>query len=76
MLCQQCRITVIIFLVWANLCRWLAEQAEAMGVDIFPGFPAAEVISKDGKVAGVITGDMGVDAENGDKKIHFNLVWK
>ena len=50
-----------------NLCRWLAEQAEALGVDVFPGFPAAEVIFKDNRVAGVITGDMGVDAEGNPK---------
>ncbi len=43
-----------------NLCRWLAEQAEAIGVDIFPGYAASEVLYKDGKVMGVATGDMGV----------------
>ena len=51
----------------ANLCRWLSEQAESLGVDIFPGFPAAEIIYKDERVAGVITGDMGVD-QDGNKK--------
>ena len=44
-----------------NLCRWLATQAEELGVEIYPGFAAAEVIyNDDGAVAGVITGDMGV----------------
>jgi len=44
-----------------NLCRWLATQAEELGVEIYPGFAAAEVIyDDDGAVAGVITGDMGV----------------
>ena len=44
-----------------NLCRWLAEQAEALGVDIFPGFAAAEVLyHEDGRVRGVATGDMGI----------------
>ncbi len=43
------------------LCRWLAEQAENMGVDIYPGFAAAEVLyHEDGAVKGVATGDMGV----------------
>ncbi|MCB1831174.1 MAG: FAD-binding protein, partial [Gammaproteobacteria bacterium] len=42
-----------------NLCRWLAEQAEAMGVNLFPGFPAAELIMEGDCVKGVITGDMG-----------------
>lgn len=43
-----------------NLCRWLAEQAEALGVDIFPGYAASEVLYKDNAVMGVATGDMGV----------------
>ncbi len=51
----------------ANLCRWLAEQAEGMGVDIFPGFPASEIIYDNDRVKGVITGDMGITA-SGEKK--------
>ncbi len=44
-----------------NVCRWLAEQAEALGVEVFPGFAAAEVLyDEDGNVVGVATGDMGV----------------
>ncbi|MDG2286352.1 MAG: electron transfer flavoprotein-ubiquinone oxidoreductase [Alphaproteobacteria bacterium] len=44
-----------------NLCRWLAEQAEAMGVEIYPGFAAAEVLyAEDGSVRGIATGDMGI----------------
>ena len=50
-----------------NLCRWLSEQAESLGVDIFPGFPAAEIVFKEGRVNGVITGDMGLDAEGKPK---------
>jgi len=51
-----------------NLCRWLAEQAMELGVEIFPGFAAAEVLyNDDGSVKGVATGDMGVDA-NGEHK--------
>jgi electron-transferring-flavoprotein dehydrogenase len=43
-----------------NLCRWLGEQAEAMGVEIYPGFAAAEILyHEDGSVKGVATGDMG-----------------
>ena len=42
-----------------NLCRWLAGQAEELGVEIFPGFPAAEILfNDDGSVKGVATGDM------------------
>ena len=44
-----------------NLCRWLAGQAEELGVEIFPGFAAAEVLyHEDGSVKGVATGDMGI----------------
>ncbi|WP_077339520.1 electron transfer flavoprotein-ubiquinone oxidoreductase [Pseudocolwellia agarivorans] len=51
-----------------NVCRWLAEQAEQLGVEIFPGFPAQEVIyNDDNSVAGIITGDMGLDAEGNPK---------
>ncbi len=47
-----------------NLCRWLAEQAEALGVEIYPGFAAAEVLyHEDGRVKGVATGDMGVGSD-------------
>ena len=47
-----------------NVCRWLGQQAEALGVEIFPGFPAAEILYGDNDVVkGVITGDMGVDRE-------------
>ncbi|SBS33905.1 Electron transfer flavoprotein-ubiquinone oxidoreductase [Marinomonas aquimarina] len=50
-----------------NLCRWLAEQAEGLGVEIFPGFAAAEILyHEDGTVKGVATGDMGVSA-SGEK---------
>ncbi|GAA0731112.1 electron transfer flavoprotein-ubiquinone oxidoreductase [Sphingomonas japonica] len=51
-----------------NLCRWLAEQAEGLGVEIFPGFAAAEILfNDDGSVKGVATGDMGV-AKDGTRK--------
>src|SRR5690606_13166791 len=44
--------------------RWLAQQAEALGVEIFPGFPAAEVLYDDnGAVKGVATGNMGLDRD-------------
>lgn len=51
-----------------NLCRWLAEQAEALGVEIFPGFAASEVLyNEDGSVKGIATGDMGI-GKDGEKK--------
>jgi electron-transferring-flavoprotein dehydrogenase len=51
-----------------NLCRWLAEQAEGLGVEIFPGFAAAEILyNEDGSVKGVATGDMGIDREGNHK---------
>ncbi len=54
-----------------NLCRWLGEQAEALGVNVFPGFPAAEVLYReDGSVKGVATRDMGI-ARDGKRKDSF-----
>jgi electron-transferring-flavoprotein dehydrogenase len=54
-----------------NVCRWLGEQAEALGVEIYPGFPAAEVLyGENGEVLGVATGDMGV-AKDGTHKPEY-----
>jgi electron-transferring-flavoprotein dehydrogenase len=51
-----------------NVCRWLAQQAEALGVEIYPGFPAAEVLfDEQGAVRGVATGDMGVARDGAHK---------
>ncbi|MDG9886243.1 electron transfer flavoprotein-ubiquinone oxidoreductase [Pseudomonas sp. GD04058] len=51
-----------------NLCRWLAQQAENLGVEIYPGFAAQEVLfDENGVVRGIITGDMGVDREGNPK---------
>ncbi len=51
-----------------NLCRWLGEQAEALGVDIFPGFAASEILYNDeGTVVGVATGDKGIAADGKHK---------
>ncbi|MYL98211.1 FAD-binding protein [Novosphingobium sp. FGD1] len=63
-----------------NLCRWLAEQAEALEIEIFPGFPAAEILYNEaGAVIGVQTGDMGIDREGepkGDFQAGMNLLGK
>lgn len=53
-----------------NVCRWLAEQAEQLGVEIFPGFAASRVLYKDGAVVGIQTGDMGLN-EEGQQKDSF-----
>ncbi|MEH6550878.1 MAG: electron transfer flavoprotein-ubiquinone oxidoreductase [Pseudomonadales bacterium] len=51
-----------------NVCRWLAEQAEELGAEIYPGFAAAEVLfHEDGRVKGIATGDMGI-SEKGEQK--------
>ncbi|OLO12371.1 electron transfer flavoprotein-ubiquinone oxidoreductase [Chromohalobacter japonicus] len=51
-----------------NLCRWLGEQAEELGVEVFPGFAAQEVLyDEGGTVRGIITGDMGVGADGEPK---------
>ncbi|MDQ7975059.1 MAG: NAD(P)/FAD-dependent oxidoreductase, partial [Rhodocyclaceae bacterium] len=56
-----------------NVVRWLAQQAEALGVEIFPGFPAAEVLyNEDGSVKGVATGNMGV-GKDGEPTENFQL---
>jgi len=57
----------------ANVVRWLGQQAEALGVEIFPGFPAAEILYNDqGAVKGVATGNMGVD-RHGQPTAAFQL---
>ena len=50
-----------------NVVRWLGEQAEELGVEIYPGFTAAEYIVEDGAVKGIVTGDMGI-SEAGEQK--------
>ncbi len=55
----------------ANLCRWLGQQAEELGVNIFPGFAASEVLyNDDGSIKGVATGDMGVGADGEHKSTY------
>ena len=55
----------------SNLCKWLGEFAENLGVEIFPGFAASKIIyNEEGEVAGVQTGDMGLD-QNGNPKDNF-----
>ena len=57
----------------ANLTRWLAQQAEGLGVEIFPGFPAADVLyNENGSVKGVATGNMGV-GKDGEPTESFQL---
>ena len=51
----------------SNLCKWLGQQAESLGVEIYPGFPAHDLLIEDGVVKGVITGDLGV-AKDGHHK--------
>lgn len=54
-----------------NVCRWLAEQAEGLGVEVFPGFAASQLLfNEDSSVAGIITGDMGVGID-GEPKDSF-----
>jgi len=66
-----------------NLCRWLGQEAESLGVEIFPGFAAAEVIyAENGAVKGVATGDMGIgkdgqptDAHQPGMELHAKYVF-
>ncbi|MDM0046014.1 electron transfer flavoprotein-ubiquinone oxidoreductase [Variovorax dokdonensis] len=56
-----------------NVVKWLAQQAEGLGVEIFPGFPAAEVLyNEDGSVKGVATGNMGI-GKDGEPTENFQL---
>lgn len=55
----------------ANLCRWLAGQAEQLGVEIYPGFAATEILYDDtGAVKGIATGDMGIDKQGQTTSFH------
>ncbi len=55
----------------ANVCRWLAQQAEDLGVEIYPGFTAAEILYDDqGAVKGIATGAMGIGADGTEKDSH------
>jgi electron-transferring-flavoprotein dehydrogenase len=57
----------------ANVVRWLGQQAEALGVEIFPGFPAAQVLyDEQGSVCGVVTGDLGI-GKDGEPTGEFQL---
>ena len=59
-----------------NVCRWLASKAEALGVEIYPGFAAAEVLyGEDGEVAGVATGDMGVGQGRRARRTASRAAW-
>ena len=63
----------------SNLCKWLATQAEALGVEIYPGFPAAALVIENGVVKGVTTGDLGVAKDGhhkGDYTPGMNLLGK
>src|SRR5262245_30198503 len=53
-----------------NVCRWLATKAEALGVEIYPGFAATELLIENGTVKGVTTGDMGI-GKNGERRSDF-----
>lgn len=55
-----------------NVCRWLGEQAEGLGVEIYPGFAAAEVLyNENGEVYGVATGDMGIGKDGSQKDTYM-----
>jgi electron-transferring-flavoprotein dehydrogenase len=53
-----------------QLVRWLGKEAEALGINVFPGFPAVDVLQEDGRVVGVRTGDKGID-KTGERKGSF-----
>lgn len=53
-----------------NFCRWLAEQAQSLGIEIYAGFAATEILYQNDTVVGIATGDMGID-KNGNKKDNY-----
>ncbi|OYV32783.1 MAG: electron transfer flavoprotein-ubiquinone oxidoreductase [Rhodospirillales bacterium 20-64-7] len=53
-----------------NVVRWLGQQAEALGVEIYPGFAATELLEEDGRIVGIATGDMGI-GKNGEATGNF-----
>ena len=53
-----------------NFCKWLAKKAEDLGVEIYPGFSASELLIENNKLNGIITGDLGLD-KNGEKGPNF-----
>ena len=59
----------------SNVCKWLATQAELLGVEIFAGFPAVETLIENDRVVGVLTGEFGVD-KNGEKKQNYQAGMK
>ena len=64
----------------SNLCKWLGQQAEALGVEVYPGFPAADIVyGESGEVRGVVTGDLGVARDGRHKDSYtpgMNLLGK
>ncbi len=54
----------------SQFCRWLAEQAESLGVQIFPGFAATDIIYEDNRICGIMTGDKGID-KNGQPTARY-----
>lgn len=58
----------------ANLCRWLAKKAEDLGVEIYTGFSAQECLYQSGQIAGIVTGEMGVDKEGNHKSSYVEAM--
>ena len=58
-----------------SFCKWLSEQTENLGVEIYPGFAASELIIEDNRLSGIITGDLGIE-KNGSQDPTFNLELK
>ena len=57
-----------------DVVRWLGQQAEALGVEIYPGFAATELLEEDGRIAGIATGDMGI-GKDGNPTDNSSAAW-
>ena len=57
------------------MVRWLGAQAEALGVEIYPGFAAAELLEEDGRIVGIATGDMGIAQDRASPAPTISRAW-
>ena len=75
-LCHQlCIIKGNFIISLGSFCKWLSQQAEELGVEIYPGFAASDILSEDEKLKGIVTGDLGLIRTEKEAKI-FNLALK
>lgn len=70
MIPPQMKVPNAIIISLGELVKWLGEEAQSLGIDIFPMTAAVDVLTGEGEVTGIITGDLGVDANGNPKSSH------